>query len=207
MYRKFFKRLIDIIFALILIWGFWWLYLLIATAVRFKLGSPVLFKQDRPGKNEKIFTMYKFRTMLDTVDSVGELLPSEERLTRFGVMLRSSSLDELPQTWNVLRGEMSFIGPRPLFIRYLPRYSKEQGRRHEVRPGVTGWAQVRGRNSISWDEKFKMDVEYVDNYSFFMDLKIILLTIKKVFCREGVSPEGQTIVDEFMGNEESGLNK
>ncbi|MCS5420928.1 sugar transferase [Psychrilyobacter piezotolerans] len=202
MYRKYFKRLMDIVFALIIFSGFWWVYLIVGVLVRIKLGSPVIFKQDRPGKDGKIFTLYKFRTMLDTADALGKLLPNEKRFTKFGLLLRSTSLDELPQAWNVLRGEMSFVGPRPLFIRYLSRYSKEQGRRHEVKPGITGWAQVKGRNSISWDEKFKMDVEYVNNYSFLMDLKIILLTAKKVFCREGVSPEGQIIVDEFMGNEE-----
>lgn len=202
MYKKYFKRLIDIILALIIFSVFWWVYIIVGILIRVKLGRPVIFKQERPGKDGEIFTLYKFRTMLDTVDDMGKLLPNEERFTKFGLMLRSTSLDELPQAWNVLRGEMSFVGPRPLFIRYLSRYSKEQGRRHEVRPGITGWAQVKGRNSISWDEKFQMDVEYVDNYSFHMDLKIILLTIKKVFYREDVSPEGQIIVDEFMGNKE-----
>ncbi len=202
MYRNYFKRLIDIIFALIIFTGFWWVYLIAGILVRIKLGSPVIFKQNRPGLNGKIFTLYKFRSMTNSLDESGNLLPNEERFTKFGLLLRSTSLDELPQAWNVIKGDMSFVGPRPLFIRYLPRYTKEQGRRHDVKPGITGWAQVRGRNSISWEEKFKLDVEYVDNYSFTMDLKIILLTIKKVFYRDGVSPEDRIIVEEFMGSEE-----
>ena len=203
MYRNYFKRLIDIIFALIIFTGFWWVYLIVGLLVRIKLGSPVIFKQDRPGQNEEIFTLYKFRSMTNSVDLEGKLLPNEERFTKFGLLLRSSSLDELPQAWNVMRGDMSFVGPRPLFIRYLPRYTRKQSRRHHVKPGVTGWAQVKGRNSISWEEKFKLDLEYVDNYSFTMDLKIIFLTIKKVFYRDGISPEGRIIVEEFMGIEDS----
>ena len=214
MYKKYFKRLMDIIFALIIFAGFWWVYLIVGILVRVKLGAPIIFKQQRPGKNGKIFTMYKFRSMKDFQKSgeeekliqLGKVRRSfynERRLTDFGKLLRSTSLDEIPELWNVLKGEMSLVGPRPLLVDYLSRYSPEQARRHEVKSGITGWAQVNGRNAISWEERFRLDVEYVDNYSFFMDLKIIFLTIKKVFCREGVSPEGQTMIDEFMGNEES----
>jgi undecaprenyl phosphate N,N'-diacetylbacillosamine 1-phosphate transferase len=202
MYKKYLKRVFDIILALILLIGFWWVYLLIALSVKFFLGSPVIFKQERPGEGGKIFTLYKFRTMMNTVDDFANLLEEEERLTSFGIRLRSTSLDELPQIWNVLRGEMSFIGPRPLLVEYLNRYSPEQARRHEVKPGITGWAQVKGRNSISWNEKFKLDVEYVDNYSFLMDLKIILLTLKWVSSREGISPEGESIGEDFWGDED-----
>lgn len=202
MYRNFFKRIIDIVVALELIIIFWWVYILIAVLVKINLGSPIIFKQDRPGRNSKIFAMYKFRTMLNTVDSFPNLLAEEERLTSFGIRLRSSSLDELPQIWNVLKGEMSFIGPRPLLVEYLNRYSPEQARRHEVKPGITGWAQVMGRNSLSWKEKFKLDIEYVDNYSFLMDLKIILLTLKRVTSREGISPEGKNIGEDFWGDED-----
>lgn len=201
MYRNFFKRIMDIALALALIIVFWWIYILIAVLVKINLGSPIIFKQDRPGRNSKIFTMYKFRTMLNTADNFANLLAEKERLTSFGIHLRSSSLDELPQIWNVLRGEMSFIGPRPLLVEYLNRYSPEQARRHEVKPGITGWAQVKGRNSISWNEKFKLDVEYVDNYSLLMDLKIILLTLKWVSSREGISPEGESIGEDFWGDE------
>ncbi|GLI55783.1 sugar transferase [Propionigenium maris DSM 9537] len=201
MYRNFFKRIMDIALALTLIIVFWWIYILIAVLVKINLGSPIIFKQDRPGRNSKIFTMYKFRTMLNTTDNFANLLAEKERLISFGIHLRSSSLDELPQIWNVLRGEMSFIGPRPLLVEYLNRYSPEQARRHEVKPGITGWAQVKGRNSISWNEKFKLDVEYVDNYSFLMDLKIILLTLKWVSSREGISPEGESIGEDFWGDE------
>lgn len=203
MYRKYFKRLIDIIFALIIFTGFWWLYLIVGTLVRIKLGSPVIFKQNRPGLNGEIFTLYKFRSMTNSVDPEGRLLPNEDRFTKFGLFLRSTSLDELPQAWNVIKGDMSFVGPRPLFIRYLPRYTKEQSRRHHVKPGITGWAQVKGRNSLSWEEKFNFDIEYVEHYSFVMDLKIILLTVKKVFYRDGISPEDRIIVEEFMGSKET----
>lgn len=202
MYRIFLKRIMDIALALALIIVFWWIYILIAMLVKINLGSPIIFRQDRPGRNSKIFTMYKFRTMLNTADNFANLLAEKERLTSFGIHLRSSSLDELPQIWNVLRGEMSFIGPRPLLVEYLNRYSPEQARRHEVKPGITGWAQVKGRNSISWNEKFKLDVEYVDNYSFLMDLKIILLTLKWVSSREGISPEGESIGEDFWGDED-----
>jgi len=186
---------------------FWWFYVIAALAVKIKLGSPVLFKQDRLGKDEKIFTIYKFRSMLPTSLFEDKLIHPEKRLTRFGIYLRSTSLDELPQVWNVLKGEMSFIGPRPLPIRYLPRYSQEQKRRLLVKPGITGWAQVNGRNLISWSEKFKMDVEYVDHYSFMMDTKIFFLTIKNVFFRDGITPENKLIGDEFMGDDDENIRQ
>ena len=199
MYRKFFKRFLDIIISLIFILCFWWLYIVIAILVRIKLGSPVLFKQDRPGLNEKIFKMYKFRTMTDKKDKDGNLLPDSERLTKFGKFLRSTSLDEIPEFFNILKGDMSLIGPRPLLVKYLDRYSKEQLRRHNVRPGISGWAQVNGRNAISWEDKFKYDIEYVDNLSFLLDLKIIMLTIKKVLIRDGISQVGNATMEEFKG--------
>lgn len=200
MYRKFFKRFLDIIISLIFIFCFWWLYIVIAILVRVKLGSPVLFKQDRPGLNEKIFKMYKFRTMTDEKDKDGILLPDADRLTKFGKFLRSTSLDEIPEFFNVLKGEMSLIGPRPLLVRYLGRYTKEQLRRHEVKPGISGWAQVNGRNAISWEDKFKYDIEYVDKLNFLLDLKIIFLTIKKVFKTEGISQKGNATMEEFEGS-------
>ena len=200
MYNKYFKRIFDIIMASIMILCFWWVFVLVALSVKIKLGSPVIFKQERPGKNGKIFVMYKFRSLSEEKDSSGNLLPSEERLTKFGRHLRGSSLDELPEIWNVLKGDMSFIGPRPLLVRYLPRYNEFQFRRHEVKPGITGWAQVNGRNAISWDEKFKFDVEYVDHCGISMDVKILFLTIKKVLTREGVFQEGETMTKEFFGN-------
>ena len=187
MYRKFFKRFLDIIISLIFILCFWWLYIVIAILVRIKLGSPVLFKQDRPGLNEKKFKMYKFRTMTDEKDKDGNLLPDAERLTKFGKFLRSTSLDEIPELWNVLKGEMSLVGPRPLLVDYLGYYSDEENKRHNVKPGITGWAQINGRNALSWEEKFKYDLEYVNNVSFIFDLKIIFLTIKKVIKKEDIS--------------------
>lgn len=171
-----------------------------AILVRIRLGSPVLFKQQRPGYKSRPFFVYKFRTMTDQRDEAGELLPDEVRLTPFGQMLRRLSLDELPQLLNVVRGELSLVGPRPLLMQYLPLYSPEQSRRHDVRPGITGWAQVNGRNAISWEEKFKLDVWYVDNRSFILDLKILFMTIKKVFIREGISQEGMATMDVFKGN-------
>jgi len=201
MYRKFLKRLLDTVLSLFFILCFWWLYVIIAILVKVKLGSPVLFKQDRPGLNEKIFKMYKFRTMTDKKDSLGNLLPDSERLTSFGKFLRATSLDEIPEFFNILKGDMSLIGPRPLLVRYLERYTKEQSRRHEVRPGISGWAQVNGRNAISWEDKFKYDIEYVDNLSFILDLKIIILTIKKVFKSEGISQKGNATMEEFEGSE------
>jgi sugar transferase EpsL len=173
--------------------------LVIALLVRLKFGSPVLFRQQRPGLHGKPFKMFKFRTMTDERDAQGNMLPDSQRLTFFGKLLRSSSLDELPELINVLKGEMSLVGPRPLLMQYLPLYSPEQARRHEVRPGITGWAQVNGRNAISWEEKFKLDVWYVDNQSFWLDLKILWMTAKKVFIREGISQEGHATMEAFKG--------
>jgi len=178
------------------------LCLAIACLVYFKLGSPILFKQVRPGKDAKPFEMIKFRTMTDAVDSNGELLPDSERLTKFGQFLRSSSLDELPELWNVVKGEMSLVGPRPLLMEYVSLYSTEQARRHSVRPGVSGWAQVNGRNAISWEEKFKLDVWYVDNRSFWLDIKVICLTLKKVIVRDGISADGESTMSKFTGTNE-----
>lgn len=175
---------------------------IVAWQIRNKLGSPVLFRQIRPGLNGKSFEMIKFRTMRDAVDSKGNSLPDSERMTPFGSFLRSSSLDELPELWNVLKGDMSLVGPRPLLMEYLPLYSPEQYRRHEVRPGITGWAQVNGRNALSWEEKFKLDVWYVDNRSFWLDLKIIFLTIKKVLVRDGISADGEATMSKFTGNQQ-----
>lgn len=173
--------------------------LVLAVFVRRKLGSPVLFRQQRPGLNGKIFTMYKFRTMTDKRDGEGNLLPDEDRLPSFGRFLRSTSLDELPELINVLKGDMSLVGPRPLLVQYLARYSDFQARRHEVRPGITGWAQVNGRNAISWEEKFSLDVWYVDNASFSLDLKILWMTMLKIMKREGISQEGQATMSQFLG--------
>ncbi|MCB5161507.1 sugar transferase [Marinomonas algarum] len=174
--------------------------LVVALLVRIKLGSPILFTQDRPGLNGKVFKMMKFRTMLDGKDKQGNLLPDEQRMTPFGALLRSTSLDELPGLFNVLKGDMSLVGPRPLLVQYLPLYSPEQARRHHVRPGITGWAQVNGRNAISWEDKFTLDVWYVDNQNFWLDIKILLLTVKKVFVREGVSAEGHVTIEPFKGS-------
>lgn len=198
-YRRFIKRSMDFILSLIAIVVLSPILLVIALLVRFKLGSPVLFKQKRPGLHEKVFTMYKFRTMTDERDENGYLLPDHVRLTKFGKLLRSSSLDELPELFNILKGNMSIIGPRPLLIQYLPFYDKQQARRHEVRPGLSGLAQVNGRNAISWEEKFKLDVEYVNNITFFGDWKIIFLTVKKVFIREGINSEIAATMGAFEG--------
>lgn len=173
--------------------------LVLAVFVRRKLGSPVFFRQQRPGLNGKIFTMYKFRTMTDARNEEGNLLPDEDRLPPFGKFLRSTSLDELPELINVLKGNMSLVGPRPLLVQYLPRYSDFQARRHEVRPGITGWAQVNGRNALSWEEKFALDVWYVDNASFSLDLKILWMTVEKIIKREGISQQGEATASEFLG--------
>ena len=176
--------------------------IVVAILVRLRMGSPIVFTQERPGKNGRIFTVYKFRTMTSDCDAQGELLSDEERLIPLGQFFRKASLDELPQLMNVLLGDMSFVGPRPLLVRYLPRYNSEQARRHDVLPGITGWAQVNGRNALSWDEKFRLDIWYVDNWSLWLDLKILLLTVKKVFKREGISQTGSNIgMEEFMGDE------
>lgn len=173
----------------------------VAGLIRFNLGSPILFRQVRPGLHGKPFLMVKFRTMRDALDENGNPLPDELRLTALGRFLRSTSLDEFPELWNVLKGDMSLVGPRPLLMEYLPLYSPEQARRHDARPGVTGWAQVNGRNAISWEDKFKLDVWYVDNQSFWLDIKIILMTIKKVVVREGISAEGEATMSKFTGSE------
>ena len=174
---------------------------LIALKIHKNLGSPVLFRQTRPGMNGKPFEMIKFRTMKDAVDEHGNPLPDSERMTPFGDKLRNSSLDELPEFWNVLKGDMSLVGPRPLLMQYLPLYSDEQARRHEVRPGITGWAQINGRNALSWDEKFKQDVWYVDNRSFWLDIKILFLTVKKVVVKEGIAADGHVTMEPFKGSD------
>lgn len=202
MYQKYFKRILDIFCALAAMIVFCWLYAIIAILVRVKLGSPVLFKQKRPGKDEKIFTLYKFRTMTDQRDENGDLLPDDVRLTKFGKLLRSTSLDELPEAWNILKGDMSVVGPRPLLVQYLPLYSKHQERRHEVRPGLSGWAQINGRNALSWEEKFDLDVWYVDYVSFRLDMKIVFQTVMKVLKRDGISRENTATVEEFTGSKE-----
>ena len=193
------KRFLDIIFSFILLVLLMPVYLLVYVFVRIKLGAPAIFKQKRPGKNAKIFTMYKFRTMTDEKDEKGHLLPDEKRLTKFGQFLRKTSLDELPELYNILKGDMSFVGPRPLLVKYLKRYNKEQMRRHKVPPGLTGWAQVNGRNAISWEEKFKLDVWYVDHRNLWLDIKIVLKTVIQVFRREGINQEGQATMGEFLG--------
>ncbi|NLP51839.1 sugar transferase [Bacillus sp. RO1] len=200
MYRRFIKRPMDFILSLIAIIVLSPILLIVAILVRIKLGSPVLFKQKRPGLNEEIFMMYKFRTMTDERNDKGELLPDSVRLTKFGRLLRSTSLDELPELFNILKGDMSIIGPRPLLVQYLPLYNNHQKRRHEVRPGLSGLAQVSGRNAISWEDKFNLDVEYVDNVRFIEDWKIIFLTIKKVFVREGINSETAATIQPFKGN-------
>lgn len=197
-----FKRFFDLCVAAIALLCLSPLMFCVAFLVRRKLGVPVLFKQERPGLDGRVFTMYKFRTMTDERNAEGKLLPDEERLPPFGKFLRSTSVDELPELFNVLKGEMSIVGPRPLLVTYLDRYTPRQARRHEVRPGITGWAQVNGRNAISWEEKFDYDVWYVDNLSFELDMKIILMTVVKIFKREGISQQGQATIREFTGTEE-----
>ena len=197
------KRFFDFFLAIVILISLSPVIVLVASKIRNKLGSPVLFKQVRPGKDGKPFEMVKFRTMRDAVDANSDPLPDSERLTPFGNWLRSTSLDELPELWNVLKGDMSLVGPRPLLMEYLPLYNSEQYRRHEVRPGVTGWAQVNGRNAISWEEKFKLDVWYVNNQSFWLDVKILWLTAKKVLVRDGISAEGEATMSKFTGTAES----
>lgn len=199
MYPKYIKRLLDIVISLCGIIVLSPVYLILAILVRRKLGTPVIFKQDRPGKNEKIFHLYKFRSMTDEKDENGYLLPDEIRLTPFGKKLRSTSLDELPELWNILKGDMSLIGPRPLLVRYLPRYNESQRHRHDVRPGLTGLAQINGRNAITWEKKFEYDVEYVKNLSFALDVRIFVGTVRAVLKREGISSETNATMEEFMG--------
>ena len=201
-YEKYFKRALDVVssgLALIVlspVMG------VTALLVKIKLGSPVPFLQERPGKDEKIFQIQKFRTMTDAKGADGKLLPDEQRLTKFGKFLRSTSLDELPELWNILRGDMSVVGPRPLLVRYLPRYNERQRHRHDVRPGLTGYAQSHGRNAVSWEDKFEMDVYYTENLSFWMDVSIILQTVKSVLLRDGISSETSATMEEFMGTKE-----
>lgn len=194
------KRFLDIIITLIVLVLLSPIFLIIMILVALWHGFPIFFKQDRPGYQGEIFTLYKFRTMRHLTDNNGKPLPDEQRLTQFGRFLRASSLDELPELINVLKGEMSLVGPRPLLVEYLPRYDARQFRRHEVLPGITGWAQVHGRNAISWQEKFDLDVWYVDNWSVWLDLKTIVLSIFKVLSREGISQPGQATAEPFMGN-------
>ncbi|HEH9399343.1 TPA: sugar transferase [Aeromonas sobria] len=196
------KRTVDFLVSFCALLLFSPIIALVAWTIRKNLGSPVLFRQTRPGLNGKPFEMVKFRTMKDAMDVQGNMLPDAERMTPFGNKLRSSSLDELPELWNVLKGDMSLVGPRPLLMQYLPLYNKEQARRHELRPGVTGWAQINGRNAISWEEKFKLDVWYVDNRSFWLDFKILLLTVRKVFIKDGISAEGHVTIEPFRGSHE-----
>jgi len=200
-YSRYIKRIMDIVLSFIAILLLGPFLLIIAFLVRIKLGSPVIFKQDRPGLNEKIFTLYKFRTMTDERDENGELLPDEKRMTKYGKFLRSTSLDELPELFNIFKGDMSLVGPRPLLVQYLPLYDEYQRRRHEVRPGLSGLAQISGRNTLSWEEKFRLDVEYVDNISFIGDFKIILSTLKKVFVREGINSDNSVTMEPFTGSQ------
>ena len=200
-YCRYIKRLLDILLsgcALVILSP---VLLIVAILVRTKLGSPVIFCQERPGKDEKIFRMYKFRSMTDERDEAGNLLPDEVRLTKFGRLLRSTSLDELPELWNIFKGDMSIVGPRPLLVKYLPLYNEEQRHRHDVRPGLTGLAQVSGRNAITWEEKFFHDVRYVENVSFFLDVQIVISTVKKVLKHEGISSDSSATMEEFTGTE------
>ena len=198
---KFFKRLFDIIASASGLIFLSPVFLILIYLIRKNLGEPVFFTQERPGKDGKPFKKIKVRSMRDAVDKDGNPLPDSERLTPFGKKLRATSLDELPELWNVLKGDMSLVGPRPLLMSYLPLYNEFQNRRHEMRPGVTGWAQVNGRNALSWDEKFAHDIWYIDHYSFWLDMKILFLTVKKVFIKEGISAEGEATMPYFTGND------
>lgn len=200
-YKKYIKRFFDIVLSLCAIIVLSPIYIVLSLLVRIKLGSPVLFHQDRPGKDGKIFHMYKFRSMTDERDENGELMPDEVRLTSFGRKLRSTSLDELPELFCILKGDMSLVGPRPLLVQYLPLYNERQKHRHDVRPGLTGWAQVNGRNTLTWPQKFEYDVEYTEKVSFLMDVKILFMTVANVLKREGISPEGAATMDFFKGEE------
>ncbi len=194
------KRIFDFVLSLLVLITLSPVLLLVSLLVLIKLGSPILFKQQRPGLKSIPFNMYKFRTMSLKTSSEGDLLPDQDRLSSFGVLLRSTSLDELPALWNVMRGEMSLVGPRPLLIEYLPLYNARQAKRHDVKPGITGWAQVNGRNAISWQEKFDLDVWYVEHQSFWLDLKILFMTVKKVIVRDGISGGGEVTMSKFTGN-------
>ena len=207
MYKKFIKRVLDFSLALLAIIILSPVYIIISILVVIFMGWPILFKQPRPGKNEKIFNMYKFRTMTNKKDKDGNLLPDDQRLTGFGKFLRATSLDELPELINIIKGDMSFIGPRPLLVKYLPYYTKEEHHRHDVRPGLTGWAQVNGRNLVNWDERFKLDLEYVNNISFLLDLKTIIKTVEIVFKREGINQEGQATMTSLIDYRSKGRAK
>lgn len=199
LYERFGKRLLDILLSGTALLVLSPLLLVTAILVRVKLGSPVIFCQERPGKNEKIFKLHKFRSMTDARDENGDLLPDKERLTAFGKALRATSIDELPELFDIFRGKMSIVGPRPLLVKYLPLYNEEQHHRHDVRPGLTGWAQVHGRNLTSWEERFQYDVEYVQHISFALDVKIVFMTVRCVFSREGISAEGSATMEAFTG--------
>lgn len=201
-YEKYIKRILDFTLSLIALICLSPILLIVAILVRIKLGSPVIFKQKRPGKDEKIFTLYKFRTMTDEKDDNGDLLPDSQRLTKFGKFLRSTSLDELPELINIIKGEMAIVGPRPLLVKYLPLYNEKQKHRHDVRPGLTGYAQANGRNAISWEEKFEDDLKYIESITLVNDIKIILKTIKKVIKRNDISQENNATIEEFKGSEE-----
>ena len=202
LYEAYVKRLLDLVLSAVALLLLSPVILVVAILVRCNLGAPVIFCQERPGKDEEIFKLYKFRSMTDACDAYGELLPDELRLTRFGRFLRSTSLDELPELWNIFKGDMSIVGPRPWLVKYLPLYNEEQRHRHDVTPGLTGWAQVHGRNLCSWEEKFDYDIWYVDHVSFILDLQIIFLTVKSVLKREGISSEDSATMEEFTGTKE-----
>ena len=204
-YKRCVKRVLDILASLFMLIILSPVLCIVAVLVRIKLGSPVLFKQQRPGKDEKIFRMYKFRTMTNQKDADGKLLPDEQRLTGFGKMLRATSLDELPELWNVLKGDMSLVGPRPLLVQYLALYDETQKRRHEVRPGITGYAQVKGRNSISWEQKFALDVYYVEHISFLLDCKVLFMTVGPVFRRKGINSQTSATVEVFTGTKNNSV--
>ena len=205
-YARYIKRILDVILSGCPLVVLSPVLLIVAVLVRTKLGSPVIFCQERPGKDEKIFKMYKFRSMTDQRDENGELLPDELRLTHFGKVLRSTSLDELPELWNIFKGDMSIVGPRPLLVKYLPLYSEEQHHRHDVMPGLTGWAQVNGRNAISWEDKFRLDVWYSEHVSFLLDVKVIFLTVRCVLHHEGISGADSATMEEFRGVMEETLH-
>ena len=207
MYRHFFKRFFDIVLSGLALVVLSPVLVVVAILVRTKLGSPVIFCQERPGKNEKIFKLYKFRSMTDARDENGDLLPDEIRLTKFGKLLRSTSLDELPELWNILKGDMSIVGPRPLLVKYLPLYNEEQRHRHDVRPGLTGLAQVSGRNAITWEEKFALDIQYISHITCSNDVKIIFATVGKVFRRDGIHSEAAATMEEFRGTLEEAVLK